>query len=235
MQWRKAAGRDATVDADIVSDPNHDTELQNFKITSDDIAAEGKIVVGTDNKVKQFEFPSLMLNVVSRLDVRGTRGNDDMWDIDIAGTNFDGRNFFRSLFNVGNGPDRKGKPPGSARARVTTQIDNVIGSSDVSLRNLKMQIETRDGNLTSLMPKARSMAARCLLPRSIRTPGTRRLLVDSSDAGQVMKLVNFYPNMQGGRCASKSISMAPGPRKKPALWCRRFQSSRRPDRQRGRQ
>ena len=50
---------------------NHDTELQNFKIVSDDIAAEGTIVVGADNKIKEFAFPSFMLNVVSRLDMRG--------------------------------------------------------------------------------------------------------------------------------------------------------------------
>jgi hypothetical protein len=220
LQWRKAAGRDATVDADIVSDPNHDTELQNFKITSDDIAAEGKIVVGANNKVKQFEFPSLMLNVVSRLDVRGTRGSDDMWDIDIAGTNFDGRNFFRSLFNVGNGPDRKGKPPGSAKgARVTTQIDNVIGSSDVSLRNLKMQIETRDGNLTSLNAKGTLDGGALLVAKIDQNAGTRRLLVDSSDAGQVMKLVNFYPNMQGGRMRLEVNLDGTGPAEKTGtLW-----------------
>jgi hypothetical protein len=220
LQWRKAAGRDATVDADIVSDPNHDTELQNFKITSDDIAAEGKIVVGSNNKIKQFEFPSLMLNVVSRLDVRGARGNDDMWDIDIAGTNFDGRNFFRSLFNVGNGPDRKGKAPGSAEgARVTTQIDNVIGSSDVSLRNLKMQIETHGGNLTSLNAKGTLDGGAPLVAKIDQNAGSRRLLVDSTDAGQVMKLVNFYPNMQGGRMRLEVNLDGTGPAEKTGtLW-----------------
>ena len=162
LQWHKAAGRTASVDAEIVSNPNHDTELQRFKISSDDIAAEGKIVVGSDNKIKQFEFPNLMLNVVSRLDVKGSRGKDDMWSIDASGKTFDGRNFFRSLFNVGNGPDRKGNAPGAAKgARVNVQIDNVIGGYDVSLRNLKMRRST---------PKAHSTAARRFRPKSIRVP-----------------------------------------------------------------
>ena len=106
LQWRKPAGRDASVAAEIVGGQGRDTELQNFKVVSDDIAAEGRIVVGSDNKLKQFDFPSLNLNVVSRLAVDGQRGNEAAWAINIKGSNFDGRNFFRSLFNVGNGPDR---------------------------------------------------------------------------------------------------------------------------------
>jgi hypothetical protein len=220
LKWHKAPGKSASVEADIVGDQNHDTELQNFKITSDNIAAEGKIVVGSDNKVKKFEFPNLTLNVVSRLDVRGARGKDDMWDIDIAGTNFDGRNFFRSLFNVGTGPRHKSSPPGAAKgARVSVQFDNVIGSSDVSLRGLKMRMETRGGNLTSLDAKGTLDGGAPLVAKIDGGGGTRRLLVDSTDAGQVMKLVNFYPNMQGGRLRLEVNLDGTGPAEKTGtLW-----------------
>ena len=74
LNWHKAPGRAATVDADIVSAQNGDTELQNFKVISDDIAAEGSIGVGADNKIKEFEFPNFTLNVVSSLDMRGRTG-----------------------------------------------------------------------------------------------------------------------------------------------------------------
>ncbi len=218
LQWHKAAGRTASVDAEIVSNPNHDTELQRFKISSDDIAAEGKIVVGSDNKIKQFEFPNLMLNVVSRLDVKGSRGKDDMWSIDASGKTFDGRNFFRSLFNVGNGPDRKGNAPGAAKgARVNVQIDNVIGGYDVSLRNLKMQIETRAGNLAALDAKGTLDGGAPLSAEVDKSTGTRRLLVNSSDAGQVLKLVNFYPNMQGGRLRLEVNLDGSGPAEKTGI------------------
>jgi len=224
LQWHKAAGRSAAVDADIVSNPNHDTELQRFKITSDDIAAEGKIVVGSDNKIKQFEFPNLMLNVVSRLDIKGSRGKDDMWSVDASGKNFDGRNFFRALFNVGNGPERKGNPPGAAKgARVNAQIDNVIGGYDVSLRNVKMQIETRGGNLTALDVKGTLDGGAPLAATVDKSSGPRRLLVDSPDAGQVMKLVNFYPNMQGGRLRLEVNLDGSGPAEKTGiLWVEDF-------------
>ncbi|MBN9247683.1 MAG: DUF3971 domain-containing protein [Hyphomicrobium sp.] len=198
LQWRKPPGRAASLDADIVTAPGRDTELQNFKVVSDDIAADGRIVIGTDNKVKEFNFPGLNLNVISRLDVSGSRSKDDFWTMKIAGSNFDGRNFFRSLFNVGDGPGKKDKPA-SAGAHVTVDLANVIGSSDVSLRNLKMAIETRNGDLASLDAKGTLDGGAQLVAKLDQGQGGRRLVVTSGDAGQVMKLVNFYPNMQGGR------------------------------------
>src|SRR6185312_15448239 len=57
LHWHKAPGRAATADAEIVRTPSGETELQNFKVASDDIAAEGKITVGADNKIKEFDIP----------------------------------------------------------------------------------------------------------------------------------------------------------------------------------
>jgi hypothetical protein len=224
LQWHKPPGHEASLDADIVSGQNHDTELQNFKVVSDDIAAEGRITVGADNKIKEFEFPSLMLNVVSRLDVQGARGKDDIWSIKVKGSNFDGRSFFRSLFNVGDGSDRKNKAPGAAQgARVAVDIDNVIGASDVSLRNVKMQLETRGGNLTSLDAKGTLDGGASLIAKVDQSSGARRLLVDSPDAGQVMKLVDFYPNMQGGRMRLEVGLDGTGPAEKTGtLWVEDF-------------
>ena len=121
LNWHKAPGRAATVDADIVSAQNGDTELQNFKVISDDIAAEGSIGVGADNKIKEFEFPNFTLNVVSSLDMEGVRGKDNIWSIKIKGSNYDGRSFFRSLFNVGNGPNGKSKTAGRHRVPASPQ------------------------------------------------------------------------------------------------------------------
>jgi len=224
LQWHKSAGRAASVDADIVTNANRETELQNFRVESDDISVSGKILVGPDNKVKQFEFPNLMLNVVSRLDVKGVRGKDDMWAIDVAGKTFDGRNFFRSLFNVGNGPDRRSKPAGAAKgARINAQIDNVIGGYDVSLRNVRMQIETRSDKISELDVKGTLDGGAPLAAIVDKSSGTRRLLIDSSDAGQVMKLVNFYPNMQGGRMRLEVNLDGTGPAEKTGtLWVEDF-------------
>jgi hypothetical protein len=198
LQWRKAPGRTASLDTDVVTTPTRDTELQNFKVISDNIAADGQILFGPDNKIKEFDFPGLNLNVISKLDVDGKRSSDDFWTVNISGSNYDGRNFFKSLFSVGNGPDRKDKPAAKG-THVSLDIANMIGSSDVSLRNLKAEVETRNGNLSSLDARGTLDGGAPLVASLDGSSGSRRLVVTSTDAGQVMKLVNFYPNMQGGR------------------------------------
>ncbi|RUO99367.1 AsmA-like C-terminal region-containing protein [Hyphomicrobium sp.] len=216
LQWRKAPGRAASLDTDIVTTPERETQLQNFKVISDDMAASGQIVIGTDNKIQSFDFPGLNLNVISRLDVDGSRDSNDFWTVNISGSNFDGRSFFRSLFNVGDGPDKKGK--GAAKGtRVTVDIANLIGSSDVSLRNLKGVSETRNGNLSSLDVRGTLDGGSPLIAKLDQSSGSRRLVVTSDDAGQVMKLVNFYTNMQGGRMRLDVALDGSGPAEKTGL------------------
>ncbi|MFT3730198.1 MAG: AsmA-like C-terminal region-containing protein [Hyphomicrobium sp.] len=197
LQWRKASGRSASLDMDVITTPAHETELQNFKVISDDMAANGHILLGADNKISSFEFPDLNLNVISKLDISGTRSKDDFWTVDISGSNYDARNYFKSLFSVGNGPGRTNKQAAKG-SHVTVNLDNVIGSSDVSLRNLKLEAETKNGNLSSLDARGKLDGGAPLVASLDQSSGSRRLIVTSSDAGQVMKLVNFYPNMQGG-------------------------------------
>ena len=223
LHWHKAAGREATVDADIVSAQNGDTELQNFKVISDDIAAEGNIVVGADNKIKQFEFPNLMLNVVSSLDVRAC-GAMTISGISILRERISTAAISSVRYSMSATGPGKSKTAGASKgARVTAEIDNVIGGSDVSLRNLKMQLETRGGNLTSLDVKGKLDGGALLLAKVDQSSGERRLLVDSSDAGQVMKLVGFYPNMQGGRLRLEVDLNGTGPAEKTGtLWVENF-------------
>ena len=66
VAWRKVPGKQAMVEADIVSGkPPNKTELQNFKVSGEDIAVEGWIGIGADGKMREFLFPAFALNVVT--------------------------------------------------------------------------------------------------------------------------------------------------------------------------
>ena len=199
IAWRKAQGRPAVLDTDIASGKSHKTELQNFKVAGDDVAIEGWVGVGADNKMKEFFFPDFSLNVVSRLEVQGTRGGDSVWNIKAHGKNFDGRDFFKSLFSVGEEQKAKSLKPNPG-IDLSAEIDNVIGHSDVSLRGLKLKLSSRAEKLTKLDARGTLDGGAPLAAVLDAKPGTpRRLLADSTDAGATMKLLDFYPNVQGGR------------------------------------
>ena len=200
VAWRKAPGKAAFVEAEIVSGKTHKTELQNFKVSGDDIAVEGWVGIGADGKMREFFFPAFALNVVSRLEVQGTLGNDDIWSIKANGPTFDGRDVFRSLFSVGDGGAVKARSAKASKGtNLSVEIGNVIGGNELSMRNFKMKLATRSEKLSAFEARGTLDGGTPLTALLDQSGGARRMLVDSADAGQVMKLIDFYPNLQGGR------------------------------------
>lgn len=200
LAWTKARGSKSQLQFDIVEGSRHKTELQNFRITGDRIAAEGWIGLSADNKVQEFSFPTFSLNLVSRLQLEGKRGSRDVWNVKARGTTFDGRDFFRSLFSVGRdtAPKRAQKTTGGID--LTASIDNVLGHSDVALRGFSMRLSQRGGELTALDARGTLDGGRPLAAVLQSQPGAgRKIFADSTDAGQALRLIGFYENMQGGR------------------------------------
>jgi AsmA-like C-terminal region/Protein of unknown function len=224
VAWRKPAGKQAIVEADIASGKSYKTELQNFKVAGDDIAVEGWVGIGADSRMREFYFPSFALNVVSRLEVQGTLGDDNVWAIKAHGPTFDGRDVFKSLFSVGDGAAPKAKSEKSSKGtNLSVEIGNVIGGNDVSLRNFKMKLSTRSEKLSTFDAKGTLDGGAQLAAVLDQTSGTRRLLVDSTDAGQVMKLIDFYPNLQNGRLQLEVNLDGKGPAEKTGvLWVESF-------------
>ncbi|MEQ1669623.1 MAG: AsmA-like C-terminal region-containing protein [Hyphomicrobium sp.] len=224
VAWRKPAGKQAFVEADIANGKTHKTELQNLKISGDDIAVEGWVGIGADSRMREFYFPSFALNVVSRLEVQGTLGDDNIWAIKANGPNFDGRDVFKSLFSVGDGAQPKVKSAKSSKGtNLNVEIGNVIGGNDVSLRNFKMKLSTRSEKLSAFDAKGTLDGGAPLAAVLDSSTGTRRLLVDSTDAGQVLKLIDFYPNISSGRLQLEVNLDGKGAAEKTGvLWIERF-------------
>lgn len=201
LAWRKPPGRVAALQFDVANGKTHKTELQNFKVTGDNVAIEGWVGLGADNKLKEFYFPDFSLNVVSRLEVQGTRGNKNNWDIKARGSTFDAKDYFSSIFALGDGVIAKSKSGKSQTSlKLSAEIGNVLGHSGVALRGFKVQLAQEGGWLTSLNARGTLDGGQPLVAVLNDDAGPdRKILADSTDAGQAMRLVGFYPNMQGGR------------------------------------
>lgn len=207
INWRKAPGRPASLGADIVKGKTNKIELQNFHVTGEDLSIDGSLGIGADNRLREVHFPNVALNVVSRFDVQANLKTDagdktGVWQVKIKGQTFDGRDFFRSLLSVGGTPERAAAKPGKAPPGldVEAEIDNVIGHSEVSIRNLKLK-SARRGDKLSLLDARGTLDGGAAIAVSMAPEAGqgRRLLADTLDAGQAFKLMGFYPNMQGGR------------------------------------
>jgi len=201
VAWRKPPGRSATLQCDIAPGRNHKMELQNFKIAGDDIAIEGWVAIGDDNRLREFYFPDFSLNVVTRMEVQGKLGSDNVWKVKARGPTFDGRDFFRSLFSLGQLAERRPLPKKPRDGiDLEAEIGTVIGFSEVSLRGVKVKLSKRGEKLSALDVRGTLDGGKPLVAVLREEQGQpRKLLADSTDAGQAFKLIDFYPNIQGGR------------------------------------
>ena len=219
VSWHKSPGRPATLQCDIAQGRTHKIELQNFKVAGDDIAIEGWAAIGADNRLREFYFPDFSLNVVTRMEVQGSLGPDNVWKVKAHGPTFDGREFFRSLFSLGQLAEQH---PPAKKPRdgidLEAEISNVIGFSEVNLRGVKLKISKRGEKLTALDVRGTLDGGKPLAVALRQDAGQpRQLLADSTDAGQAFKLIDFYPNIQGGRVRLEVNLDGKGPAEKTGV------------------
>ena len=201
VAWRKPPGRTAIMQFDLRPGVRYETELHNFQIVGDDIAISGWMGLDSNERLKEFQFPEFSVNVISRLEVRGTLRQDHVWDVVAEGQTYDGRDAFRSLFSVGElGDQPLPKRPNAPGLDLKAEIATVIGFSDEALRGFTMRLSRRGDKLTAL--KARGMLdgkkpLEVELQHTANQP--RRLVAVTEDAGQAFRLVDFYPSLVGGR------------------------------------
>ena len=111
VAWRKPKGRPSMFEFDVVKGGDtYPTELMNVRLVGDNVAIEGWMGMGEDNRVKEYRFPNFSLDVVTSLKAHGKLRSDSIWEVTAKGPTYDGRDLFRSFFDVGSLTGRKGAP-----------------------------------------------------------------------------------------------------------------------------
>lgn len=226
LAWQKAPGKPARVEFDVAAGKVHKFELQNFKVIGDEIAVEGMVAIGADNRTREFEFSTFALNVVSRLEVKGSLDSTNLWAIKARGATYDGREFFKSIFAVTGRDDQRPKAKNPARgADITAEIDNVLGHNDASLRSMRVKLSERGDKLTALDVRADLNSGRplaiVLAQQNAKAP--RILYAESTDAGLAMRLIGFYSSMQDGRLRLEvNLDGSGAADKAGTLWVEKF-------------
>jgi hypothetical protein len=223
VSWRKPRGKRSVFEFDVGKGTGaYPIELLNVKLVGDDVAIEGWMGIGSDNKVKEFRFPNFSLNVISSLETHGKVRPDGVWDVTAKGPTYDGRELFRSFFDVAHqvDPNAKIRPGLDLKAEITT----VVGFTDTTLRNVKMTLQKRSNKLTGLDVRGTLDGGKAFAAVVRQEPGRpRTLIAESQDAGQVFKLVGFYPNAVGGMMNLEVNLEGEGAAERTGtLWARNF-------------
>jgi AsmA-like C-terminal region len=149
-----------------------------------------------DFRVKEFRFPQFSINIVSSFEAHGTL-RDNVWEVVAKGPRYDGRDLFQSFFDINMAVDKGGKHRPGLDLRA--DIETVVGFYETSLRGVHMSMQKRAGKLVQL--DARGMLGGNKTFEAVVRPESARsrvLIAKSADAGQMFKLVGFYPHAVGG-------------------------------------
>ncbi len=205
LAWKKPPGRPATLQFEIVRPSRQRTELQGFRIVGEDLSLSGSMVLDGRNRLREFNFPELALHVVSKLRLTGVLKSENLWDVTARGQTLDARDFFKSLFSVSDTSARPPPPrPDQSSLELKVEIENVIGHHELSMRGLRMAVSNRGGRTIAMQARgvvdSAGRATGSAVEATIGMVGReRRLTARADDAGQVFRLIGFFPNMQGGK------------------------------------
>ena len=225
LAWRKPEGDAASVAFDAVQIEKGRTRLENFRLVGDKIAISGDLELGSDNRLASFRFPSFSINVVTKLDVAGKVRPDKVLEVTAQGRFFDGRDFFRSLFSIGQITARQLPPPKATTGlELTADIDTVLGYSQVSLHGLHLHAERQAGLLTALATTSTLDGGQKVNVGLEHKPGQPRyLVVDTGDAGRAFQLIGLYQGLEGGNANLRvNLDGTGGAEKTGTLSARKF-------------
>lgn len=206
LGWRKKPGMQTLLTFDLETLDDGGIRLANMNLSGNDISANGDLLLDANRKPVSFRFPKVALHRQTDLVMEGQHGaTNNRWEIKVKGSSFDGQQFFRSLFSAGRLSENQPPPPKNASdIDVKVDLEKVIGFFDTSLSKVSIQAQRRNGkisflNLHGRLSKNDIMAARIEQDKD----GPRMLLVESTNAGAVFRLVGFYPSARGGRMTLK--------------------------------
>ena len=201
VAWKKPAGKPASLDFDLGTGTPGRVDLLNFKVVGDNIAIDGSAVVEDrpeGREVSEFSFPNFSINVVSRLDVRGTMSDKRIWTVTAKGSTFEAKDVFRSMLALGNKEDEIKPRHPAAGVDFTGEIDTVIGNAEISLRKAKIKYSERADRIIALEADGTLEGGNPVM-MELKPGGPRVAYAKASDAGSMLKMIGLYPNIKGGR------------------------------------
>lgn len=192
MGWSKGKGVPATARF-VVETKGSQTRVRDLQIEGKTFAVKGDVDLSGGDLVTA-RLSRVKLNRDDDFSVRISRKNKAL-QIAVEGSSMDARALVESLReDTGSSSDGGGGTPISVSAR----LDRVIGFSDEVYSNLRLTYSGKgaDSASASLTAVARSGSA-----LEIRHDGgpSRSLDIRTGDAGAILRFLDIYDKMEGGR------------------------------------
>ncbi len=205
LGWRKPKGREAKARFDLVTGDGT-TRIEKAVFTAGDARIEGEIRLDAKSDLVSADFPLVRLSAGDRIAVRVTRGERGGLDLDVKGTRFDARDLIEARL-------KRGETGGGGKAidgRISLRIGSVDGYADEELDGVNLDAVLVAGQLADLAFTAQTAGGGATSATVMSAGGRRKLTVEASEMGRLLRFLDYYGRVRGGRATFDAVIDANG-------------------------
>jgi hypothetical protein len=204
--WSKGPGIAGRVSFLLENTDNVST-LTDFNLSGASFGIKGSAVL-SEGSLSEGRFSSVKLNRNDDVDVTVKRSGNG-YRVDIEGRSLDARSVVRQ-FTTDSDTATKAADGGSVAVNV--DVESVAGFHDERLRNVKLDYRGSSARIDRLEVSATaSSGAKVKLSNGTVEGGRRAMRMTSADAGAILRFLDIYEHMEGGKIDLALDGGADGP------------------------
>ena len=200
LGWEKRTGVPATLNLDILTNKAGEVSLKNIKLDGRDLTVRGQVELDKTQTVRSFSFPNISYKVLSNIHIDGQLSPKKIWKVKVGGQTFDGRGLLRSLLRTGQVGAGGKSSDLSKGIDLEGRFKTVVGWRQSKLSNFKIDMSRRSEVLTNFIIRGTLLNGGSLTGNLVSGKNADPVIrLRSSDTGEALRFVGFYPNMLGGQ------------------------------------
>jgi hypothetical protein len=176
---------------------NTGMRLDDIYLEGPGFSAAGSLSFGKGG-LTAADFADVSLNQGDAISVKIARKGDN-YNIDAEGARFDARSLINQLLHVGGFAQTQGN--GNIALQAT--VNSVTGFGETQLHNVSVTYGTRNGWFDNLSLRGSFSQANYISLIANTVDGRTTFNIESSDAGQTMRMGDIYRRMFGGKLQAR--------------------------------
>lgn len=191
--WAKAAGRPARASFQLVE--GEATELRDLVVDSGPVQLKGHVSLAAGGALERADLSTFKLSPGDDLRVQVERAAGG-YKVVLKGSVGDARPVLKWMSA---GPAAKGSPREAPDVELDLAVNILTGHNDEAMTGVAARLSTRNRDLKSLQVSGRTRGGAVEARLAKRDGGDPVLTVDAGDAGAVLRFLDLYRRMVGGK------------------------------------
>lgn len=191
--WSKGPGIPAKL-AFAYTTVDGENRISDIKLSGESFSLSGSATV-TKSGLSRAKFEGVKLNRDDDISV-DIRRNDDGYAVTVRGKAFDARSLIKQMLDTSGGGGGASK---QTRVTLDADVAYVSGFQDEALTNVKVAYRGSGSRVLSLKASGTTRSGDELTVSDGTDAGQRAVNMSSGNAGAVLRFLDIYPYMEGGR------------------------------------